>query len=69
MTTIFTGVGQRLSSMPYYRANQYAQMLGMDENTLLAMRRGIGEYMGQYNAMKRLSGLILIRPPRHLTAL
>ncbi|MCW9184500.1 hypothetical protein N5I39_27545, partial [Klebsiella pneumoniae] len=36
MTTIFTGVGQRLSSMPYYRANQYAQMLGMDENTLLA---------------------------------
>ncbi|MCP6474194.1 lytic transglycosylase domain-containing protein [Klebsiella pneumoniae] len=56
MTTIFTGVGQRLSSMPYYRANQYAQMLGMDENTLLAMRRGIGEYMGQYNAMKKAIG-------------
>ena len=55
-TTIFTGVGQRLSSMPYYRANQYAQMLGMDENTLLAMRRGIGEYMGQYNAMKKAIG-------------
>ena len=45
-----------LSSMPYYRANQYAQMLGMDENTLLAMRRGIGEYMGQYNAMKKAIG-------------
>lgn len=57
MATIFTGVGQRLSSMPYYRANQYAQMLGMDENTLLAMRRGIGEYMGQYNAMKKAIGL------------
>ena len=56
MATIFTGVGQRLSSMPYYRANQYAQMLGMDENTLLAMRRGIGEYMGQYNAMKKAIG-------------
>ncbi|WP_115656460.1 lytic transglycosylase domain-containing protein [Klebsiella variicola] len=56
METIFTGVGQRLSSMPYYRANQYAQMLGMDENTLLAMRRGIGEYMGQYNAMKKAIG-------------
>lgn len=56
MTTIFTGVGQRLSSMPYYRANQYAQMLGMDENTLLAMRRGIGEYMSQYNAMKKAIG-------------
>ncbi|MBF6309279.1 lytic transglycosylase domain-containing protein, partial [Nocardia farcinica] len=36
MATIFTGVGQRLSSMPYYRANQYAQMLGLDENTLMA---------------------------------
>lgn len=56
MATIFTGVGQRLSSMPYYRANQYAQMLGIDENTLLAMRRGIGEYMGQYNAMKKAIG-------------
>ncbi|HBX9874618.1 lytic transglycosylase domain-containing protein [Klebsiella pneumoniae] len=56
MATIFTGVGQRLSSMPYYRANQYAQMLGMDENTLLVMRRGIGEYMGQYNAMKKAIG-------------
>ena len=56
MATIFTGVGQRLSSMPYYRANQYAQMLGLDENTLLAMRRGIGEYMGQYNAMKKAIG-------------
>ncbi|HDS7653152.1 TPA: lytic transglycosylase domain-containing protein [Klebsiella variicola] len=56
MASIFTGVGQRLSSMPYYRANQYAQMLGLDENTLLAMRRGIGEYMGQYNAMKKAIG-------------
>lgn len=56
MATIFTGVGQRLSSMPYYRANQYAQMLGLDENTLMAMRRGIGEYMGQYNAMKKAIG-------------
>ncbi|HIC8858876.1 lytic transglycosylase domain-containing protein [Klebsiella pneumoniae] len=56
MATIFTGVGQRLSNMPYYRANQYAQMLGLDENTLMAMRRGIGEYMGQYNAMKKAIG-------------
>lgn len=56
MATIFTGVGQRLSSMPYYRANQYAEMLGLDENTLMAMRRGVGEYMGQYNAMKKTIG-------------
>lgn len=56
MSTIFTGVGQKLSSMPYYRANQYAQMLGIDENTLMAMRRGVGSFSGQYNAMAKAIG-------------
>lgn len=56
MATIFTGVDQRLSSMPYYRANQYAQMLGLDENTLMAMRRGIGQFSGEYTAMAKAIG-------------
>lgn len=56
MATIFTGVGQRLSNMPYYRANQYAQMLGLDENTLMAMRRGIGQFSGEYTAMAKAIG-------------
>ncbi|WP_420269045.1 transglycosylase SLT domain-containing protein, partial [Klebsiella michiganensis] len=56
MATIFTGVGQRLSTMPYYRANQYAQMLGLDENTLMAMRRGIGQFSGEYTAMAKAIG-------------
>lgn len=56
MATIFTGVGQRLSSVPYYRANQYAQMLGLDENTLMAMRRGIGQFSGEYTAMAKAIG-------------
>ncbi|SYS38265.1 hypothetical protein [Klebsiella pneumoniae] len=56
MATIFTGVGQRLSSMPYYRANQYAQMLGIDENTLMAMRRGIGQFSSEYTAMAKAIG-------------
>ncbi|HDG5089766.1 TPA: hypothetical protein PCH59_000970 [Klebsiella pneumoniae] len=56
MATIFSGVGQRLSSMPYYRANQYAQMLGLDENTLMAMRRGIGQFSGEYTAMAKAIG-------------
>lgn len=56
MASIFTGVGQKLSSMPYYRANQYASMLGIDENTLLAMRRGLGEYSAQYTAMAKAIG-------------
>lgn len=56
MATIFTGVGQRLSSMPYYRANQYAQMLGLDENTLMAMRRGMGQFSGEYTTMAKAIG-------------
>ncbi|HFF5823866.1 TPA: transglycosylase SLT domain-containing protein [Shigella flexneri] len=45
---IFTGVGQKLNNMPYYRAKQYAQMLGIDENTLMAMRRGMGQLSSEY---------------------
>nr|WP_047643982.1 lytic transglycosylase catalytic [Escherichia coli] len=56
MAAIFTGVGQKLSGMPYYRANQYAQMLGIDENTLMAMRRGVGDFFGQYSAMAKAIG-------------
>lgn len=56
MAAIFTGVGQKLSSMPYYRANQYAQMLGIDENTLMAIRRGVGGFSGQYSAMAKAIG-------------
>ncbi|WP_312058780.1 lytic transglycosylase [Pantoea septica] len=56
MAGIFTSVGQRLSSMPYYRANQYAQMLGIDENTLMAMRRGLGQFSAQYSEMTKAIG-------------
>ncbi len=56
MVAIFTGVGQKLSSMPYYRANQYAQMLGIDENTLMAMRRGVGQFSAQYSEMVKAIG-------------
>lgn len=56
MASIFTGVGQRLSQMPYYRANQYAQMLGIDENTLMAMRRGVGQFSAQYTQMAKAIG-------------
>lgn len=45
---VFTGVGQKLNNMPYYRAKQYAQMFGIDENTLMAMRRGLGQFSSEY---------------------
>lgn len=56
MESIFSGVGQRLSTMPYYRANQYASMLGIDENTLMVMRRGMGEFGAQYSATAKAIG-------------
>lgn len=56
MASIFTGVGQKLSNMPYYRANQYAQMLGIDENTLMAVRRGLGQFNQQYTQMAKAIG-------------
>jgi hypothetical protein len=56
MSAIFTGVGQRLSSMPQYRANQYAQMLGIDENTLMAMRRGLSGFSAEYQSMMQKTG-------------
>ncbi|MFS1583644.1 MAG: lytic transglycosylase catalytic [Candidatus Arsenophonus phytopathogenicus] len=51
MSAIFTRVGNKLASMPYYRANQYAQLLGIDENTLMAMRRGINAFSADYQRM------------------
>ncbi|MGL9724463.1 lytic transglycosylase catalytic [Sodalis sp. (in: enterobacteria)] len=56
MSAIFTGVGQKLGQMPYYRANQYAQMLGIDENTLMAMRRGLNGFTADYQSMLSRTG-------------
>lgn len=56
MSAIFTGVGQRLNQMSYYRANHFAQMLGIDEHTLMAMRRGLGTFSTQYTQMAMAIG-------------
>ncbi|WP_057380689.1 phage tail tip lysozyme [Pseudomonas aeruginosa] len=37
---LLTGLGQRLRSMPWYQARQYASVLGVDENTLRAIING-----------------------------
>ncbi|MBD2782670.1 lytic transglycosylase domain-containing protein [Xenorhabdus szentirmaii] len=49
-------VGERLSALPTYRANQYASILGIDENTLMAMRRGIGGYASDYHRIIKTLG-------------
>ncbi|PAV01786.1 lytic transglycosylase [Arsenophonus sp. ENCA] len=56
MSAIFNRVGNKLASMPYYRANQYAQLLGIDENTLMAMRRGLNKFSADYQRMLKQTG-------------
>lgn len=53
---LVTLVGDKLAKMPYYRANQYAQILGIDENTLLAMRRGVQGFTTDYQGMLQATG-------------
>nr|WP_233149141.1 lytic transglycosylase [Shimwellia pseudoproteus] len=56
MSAIFSDVGQQLSQMPPHQAEQSAQMLGIDNTTLQAMRHGIGQFSGEYTAMARAIG-------------
>lgn len=49
-------VGERLSKMPMYRATAFGQALGIDENTLLAMRRGLHGYSSEYTMMMKAIG-------------
>ncbi|MBN5402778.1 lytic transglycosylase [Serratia marcescens] len=53
---LMTLVGDKLAKMPYYRANQYAQILGIDESTLLAMRRGVKGFTSDYQSMLQATG-------------
>ncbi|SPP31648.1 hypothetical protein ARAF_0790 [Arsenophonus endosymbiont of Aleurodicus floccissimus] len=56
MSAIFTRVKDKLASMPYYRANQYAQLLGIDENTLMAMHRGLNKFSADYQRVLKQTG-------------
>lgn len=49
-------VGKALSAMPYYQANAYAQALGIDERTLMAMREGVGEFSDEYRRILAATG-------------
>lgn len=56
-SAIFTSLGEKLSKMPTYRATQYAQIFGMDENTLLSLRHGITGFTADYQGMLKATGL------------
>lgn len=55
---IVSDLGQRLADMPYYQANAYANTLGLDEKTLMALRDGsLTREMGRYKEMSQHLGI------------
>jgi hypothetical protein len=54
---ILQDLGKQFSNMPYYRANAYAQALGIDEKTLMALRQGMGQFGDDYRDMLAKAGL------------
>lgn len=56
-TEIMGDLGGRFAAMPYYLANAYAQALGIDEKTLMAMREGMGQFGDEYRAMLSKAGM------------
>lgn len=56
---ILRDLGKQFATMPYYRANAYAQALGIDEKTLMALRQGLGDFGDDYRNMLLKAGLNL----------
>lgn len=56
-TEVMGDLGARFAQMPYYLANTYAQALGIDEKTLMAMREGMGQFGDEYRAMLAKAGM------------
>ncbi len=56
-TNVMEQLAAKFKTMPYYRANLYAQMLGIDEPTLQAMLRGVDKYTEQFKAFAKRLGL------------
>lgn len=56
-TDILKDLGKQFANMPYYRANAYAQALGIDEKTLMALRQGMGQFGDDYRDMLAKAGL------------
>ncbi|WP_047236643.1 hypothetical protein [Chromobacterium subtsugae] len=55
---IVQDLGARLKAMPYYQANSYANALGIDEKTLMAMRDGsLVSQMQRYRQISREIGI------------
>ena len=56
-SSIMTDLSRQFRNMPYWRARATAGMLGIDENTLQAMIRGVGNFGSKYAAIYKRLGI------------
>lgn len=56
-TEILADLGKRFRQMPIWRAQAYAQFLGIDQNTLRALMAGVDEFEATYKEMVKAVGL------------
>lgn len=56
-SAMMADLSKRFRDMPYYRAKATAGLLGIDENTLQAMIRGLGDFGAEYNRIYRSMGV------------
>lgn len=54
---IMQDLGKQFSQMPIWRAQAYAQFLGIDQNTLRALMQGVDGFEAEYRRMVRAVGL------------
>lgn len=54
---VLEDLGKRLRNMPFYRARLYGQMMGIDDNTLMALMRDTGQFTRIYRQMLQAAGL------------
>ena len=57
-------LGAKLRRMPFYQANAYAGVLGIDEKTLLALIDNVGGFSKQYKEMYAAAGIDAQRAAR-----
>jgi len=54
---VMQDLAKQFRSEPYYRARAQAGVLGIDENTLQAMERGLGQFSDEYRDVYRRAGI------------
>lgn len=53
---ILADLGKQFAAMPYYQASKRAQLLGIDEKTLQALIKGVGQFSDEYRRMTQAVG-------------